>query len=106
MGIAHNPKPYTVVGLNPDADWKHGMREASFVYKAKQDSPTVAGYAARRAIAAPLGCDPDDVVVLAVFPGHLRDDYEQELDNQEYCSEFVVPNDAEFADTETDTETA
>ena len=78
---------YTVVGLHADADWKGGIRGATFVHVVDAATPTLAAREARRQMT--VGCpgdpgDPDDVAIIAVFEGRHTDAYEPSLDTEAY----------------------
>ena len=80
------PNTYTVVGLHPDSDWSHGMREASFVTFVQAMSPSHAGLLACREMTPD---EPDDVVILAVFEGSHQDRFDPGLQSdQTYMAEM------------------
>ena len=78
---------YTVIGLHPDADWKGGIRGATFVHTVEAATPTLAAREARRQMTVGYPGDPgdpDDVAIIAVFEGRHTDLYEPSLDTEEY----------------------
>lgn len=75
---------YTVIGLNPEADMSHAIRDATFLYFIEAPTPTVAGRIARRQRAGDDTTDPDDIAIIAVFEGSHNDHYEPSLDTAEH----------------------
>ncbi|KKL89020.1 hypothetical protein LCGC14_1918940 [marine sediment metagenome] len=71
-------RKFTVIGLHPDADWSHGMREASFVEWIEAEDSAAAGHRVQEALSSKQDADPDDYLVIAVFEGELHDIYELE----------------------------
>jgi len=87
---------YTVIGLHPDADWKGGLRNATFVHAVEAATPTVAAREAKRQMTT--GCpedpgDPDDIEIIAVFEGSHTDHYEPTLDTEDYERSIIREED-------------
>ena len=88
---------YTVIGLHADADWKSGVRRATFVHAVDAATPTLAAREARRQMIVshpgdPAG-GPDDVAIIAVFEGRHTDVYEPSLDTQAYERSVISEED-------------
>ena len=80
-------KTYTVIGLHAEADWKGGIRGATFVHAVKAATPTLAAREAKRQMTTSYACDPgnpDDIEIIAVFEGRHTDHYEPTLDTEDY----------------------
>ena len=78
---------YTVIGLHADADWKGGMRGATFVHAVEAATPTLAAREAKRQMTTSHPEDPgnpDDIEIIGVFEGRHSDLYEPILDTEEY----------------------
>ncbi len=78
---------YTVIGLHADADWKGGIRSATFVHTVDAATPTLAAREAKCQMTVSYPGDPgdpDDVAIIAVFEGRHSDLYEPLLDTEEY----------------------
>jgi len=87
---------YTVIGLHPDADWKGGLRNATFVHDVEAATPTLAAREAKRQMTTSYACDPgnpDDIEIIAVFEGRHTDLYEPILDTEEYERSVVNEED-------------
>ncbi len=78
---------YTVVGLHAEADWKGGVRGATFVHAVDAATPTLAAREARRQMTVSYPGDPGDpgdIAIIAVFEGRHADLYEPSLDTEAY----------------------
>ncbi len=71
---------YTVIGLNPDSDWGHGMREATFVDFIAALTPAHAAHICRGMRCVELDASPEDVEILAVFVGQHPDEYDPSVE--------------------------
>ncbi len=87
---------YTVIGVHADADWRGGIRGATFVHTVDAVTPTLAAREARRQMTVGYPGDPgdpDDVAIIAVFEGRHTDHYEPSLDTEEYQLSVISEGD-------------
>ena len=75
---------YTIVGVRPSQDWGHGLYQGSFVAFAEAETPAQAASIVRHRMAdSEDGREAGDFCILAVFRGHLDDEYDASADTDE-----------------------